>query len=102
MSDVEIIREPKKVAPSAPVAPKTWRIILEDNDDIPPTGQFFGINGKGFILKSGVEAEVPESIIGILNDAIQSAPVRDPDNNNKIIGYKDRLRFPYRVVRQPK
>ena len=30
---------------------KRVRIVLEDNDTIPPTGQFIGVNGKGYILR---------------------------------------------------
>jgi hypothetical protein len=30
------------------------RIVLEENDGIPPNGQFFGINGVGYLLKPGI------------------------------------------------
>lgn len=98
---VEVIKAPKS-APATPPKPLyPWRILLEDNDLIPTSGQFFGINGKGFTLKAGMEADVPESIVHILNDAIVSVAVKDPDTQ-RVIGYKERLRFPYRVLRQPK
>ncbi len=51
------------------------RIILEENDNIPPSGQFFGVQGKGYVLRPGEEADVPLSIIGILNTAVMSVPV---------------------------
>jgi hypothetical protein len=81
-----------------PVAPqeKRVRIILEENDNIPPTGQFFGVQGKGYVLRAGEEADVPISIIGILNTAVMSVPVKD--QGDRVMGYRDRLRFPYRVV----
>lgn len=75
---------------------KRVRIILEENDNIPPTGQFFGVQGKGYVLRPGEEAEVPLSIIGILNTAVMSVPVKD--QGDRVIGYRDRLRFPYRVM----
>lgn len=81
-------------------AEKYVRIVLEDNENIPPTGQFFGINGRHFVLKPGVPAEVPESIINILNDAVQDVPDRDPITQ-QVVGYRKRLRFPYRVVNTP-
>lgn len=87
--------EPLKV--DAVVGPRV-RIVLEDNDNIPPTGQFFGHNGKGYILRSGEPADVPPEIINILNDAIYDAPIVDPQTQ-QIIGYRKRLRFPYSVVK---
>lgn len=82
-----------------PKGKKTVRILLEENDEIPPIGQFIGINGTGYLLLPGVEVDVPENIIEVLNNAIKSKPVIDP-NNRRVIGYRDALRFPYRVIRQ--
>lgn len=77
-------------------AERRVRIVLEESDLIPPTGQFFGVQGKGYYLRAGEEASVPVSIIGILNTAVMSVPVMD--SGQRVIGYRDRLRFPYRVV----
>lgn len=82
--------------PSTP-GTRLVRIMLEENDNIPPTGQFFGINGRSYILKAGVEADVPAEIINILNDAEQSVPDVDP-YTNQVMGYRKKLRFPYRVI----
>jgi len=76
---------------------KRVEIVLEDNDGIPPTGQFFGHNGNGFMLKPGVKAIVPLELIDILNNAIYDAPEVDP-TTRQIIGYRPRLRFPYRIT----
>jgi hypothetical protein len=76
-------------------APRT-RIMLEENDQIPPNGQFFGADGVGYMLKAGEEADVPESIISILNSAVMSVPVLD--DGNRVTGYRDKLRFPYRII----
>jgi hypothetical protein len=72
------------------------RIMLEESDQIPPTGQFFGVQGKGYVLRPGEAADVPMSIIGILNTAVMSVPVKDA--GDRVVGYRDKLRFPYRVV----
>jgi hypothetical protein len=96
----KVIDEPvqrKKAAPTKSVE-KRVRIILEENDEIPPTGQFIGHNGVGYILKPGQEASVPAKILNVLNDAIKSVPITD--GSNTVIGYKDKLRFPYRVLGQ--
>ena len=76
---------------------KTLKILLEDNPDIPPTGQFIGHNGVSYMLKPGVWVDVPLPIIEILNNAVQQVPDRDPATN-QIIGWRDKLRYPYRVA----
>lgn len=75
---------------------KRVKIILEENDQIPPTGQFFGVQGRGYVLRPGEVAAVPLSIMNILNCAVMSVPVVDA--GQRVVGYRDRLRFPYRVV----
>lgn len=72
------------------------RIILEENENIAPGGQFFGVNGKGYMLRPGEEADVPLSVIEVLDNAIMSTPVMNAEQS--IVGYRDRLRFPYRVI----
>jgi hypothetical protein len=93
-----VVREvQKKAPPKAVIKEKRIRIILEQNDNIPPTGQFFGLNGVGYMLKPGLAADVPEGIVNILNDAVMSVPVIDP-TTQQVINFQDRLRFPYRVI----
>lgn len=79
-----------------PVTGKRVKIMLEENDSIPPTGQFFGHNGRGYLLRPGEEAEVPEEILNILDDAVMSVPYTDASGT--VLGYRDKLRFPYRVI----
>jgi hypothetical protein len=73
------------------------RIVLEDNDQIPPGGQFIQVNGAPFMLVPGYEVDVPVSLLDVLDHAITSVPVLD--ENKSVVGYRDRLRLPYRVVR---
>lgn len=78
------------------VAEVRTKIVLEDNDQIGPNGQFFGAQGKGYLLRPGEPVEVPESILNILDTAVTSVPIQD--SSQTVIGYRDRLRFPYRVL----
>jgi hypothetical protein len=78
---------------------RTW-IILEENEEIPPSGQFFGHNGDGFLLKPGEAALVPNRLIEILDHAVLSVPVVDP-TTKRVIGHRERMRFPYRRVAAP-
>ena len=96
--EAAVVREaPVRVQEKPVITEPRVRIVLEENDNIPPTGQFFGADGKGFMLKPGMEAVVPLSIINILNTAIMSVPQIDPATK-QVTGFRDRLRFPYRVL----
>jgi hypothetical protein len=87
------------VVPAKGMTERTW-IQLEENDEIPPTGQFLGHNGNGYLLKPGEPAHVPNHIIEILDHAVTSSPVVDPVTK-QVIGHRDRMRFPYRRIAAP-
>lgn len=75
--------------------PKMVKIMLEENDQIPPTGLF--ISGtKDWVLRPGEEVDVPEEIVGILKDAVYDAPVFN--SAQQVVGYRPRMRFPFRRV----
>lgn len=97
---IEPLETPNKVPPANPMTGhKRMRIMLEDSTDIPPNGLFLSHNGNTFMLKSSMEVSVPMPLIEILNNAVTSVPVVDP-NTQRIIGYRKRLRFPYRVLNE--
>lgn len=78
---------------------RVW-IVLEDNDQIPPTGLFLGHNGNSFLLVPGEPVAVPSYLIEILEHAVTSVPVTDP-RTKRVIGHRERMRFPYRRVAEP-
>lgn len=80
--------------------PKRVWIHLEENDDIPPTGLYIGHNGTGYLLKAGEPVSVPSFLLGVLDAAITTGAVTDP-TTRQVIGYRDRMRFPYRRVAAP-
>jgi hypothetical protein len=85
------------IKPVLRAKPKTIKIILEANENIPPTGQFFGINGVSFILRAGEPAVVPWGIKEILDNAVENTPVRD--GSNRLVSTRKKLRYPYTIVR---
>lgn len=91
------IKAPAPVKAPPVGMPKTVKIILEENENIPPNGQYFGLNGRGYLLRPGEVANVPPAIIEILDHAIMSAPVID-SVYRRVVGYRSRLRYPYRIM----
>lgn len=73
------------------------RIVLEENDAIPPTGLFVGDNGVGYILRAGEEVEVPKAVLEILNNAVMSVPVVDPQTL-EVVNYRSKKMYPYSRV----
>ena len=78
--------------------PATTRIILDETDNMPPTGQMFQINGRAFLIVPGVPVDVPDVVIEVLDNAVHSVPTRNAAL--QVTGYRDRHRFPYRVLRR--
>src|SRR5271166_2734932 len=103
----DYVREAPKVRPNSTTEgmraynEDRVRIILEEQRGIPPTGQYFGLQGIGYILKPGVLADVPVGIVDILNHAIEAEPVVD-DETQKVVRFRNKLRLPYRVLRHIK
>lgn len=76
---------------------KRVKIVLEENDAIPPGGQFFGVNGVGYQIQPGKPVDVPEFLLGVIDNAVASKPVFNDDG--QVVGYREVPRFPYRVIR---
>lgn len=73
------------------------RIVLDENELIPPTGQFFGDNGVGYILRPGEEALVPPGIIEILENATTAVAVKDP-TTLEVVGYRQKRMYPFTIL----
>lgn len=91
------VKAKRKAMADTPKVRKMTRILLEESNNIPETGLYLGHNGKGFLLKPGVQVDVPPEIIEILDHAVQSIPTVDPQNF-AITGMRDQMKYPYRVI----
>lgn len=92
------VEQPEVVKPPE----KKVTIILEENENIPPTGQFVqygsGYELHSFIIRPGEEVTVPRAVLNVLDNAVQDIPQIDP-TTRQVVGYRKSLRFPYRVIR---
>lgn len=100
VADAEVVEaeKPKRAPRKNKSAPKNAGyvdIMLEENEEIPPTGLFIGINGRSYLLKPGMKVAVPQGIIDVLDNAVMASPKIDP-STKRVVGYKERLRYPYR------
>jgi hypothetical protein len=66
------------------------KIVLEEDPGIPPTGLYISANGRPYLLMPGVEAEVPQEVVSVLNDAVTRcrSSIRKPSAST---GYRPRL-----------
>lgn len=76
------------------------RIVIEENEGIPPGGQFISINGFAYNIIPGEEVDVPEQLLDVLDNARVSRPIRN--KHLQIVGYRQASRVPYRIVRKSK
>jgi hypothetical protein len=90
------LAKPKKGKAAKSDTEERVRILLEDNDQVPPGGQFLAVNGRSFLIQANREVDVPRCVCDVLDHAVMSVPVKDEFDT--VIGYRDRLRFPYRII----
>ena len=72
-------------------------ISLHDNEDIPPPGQFFGVNGRAFNLRSNTWYKVPAWLLSTVDNCVIERPVKD--EHLRLVGTRQMKRFPYEVYR---
>lgn len=93
----------KKVAAAEPapapeaVTKNTIRILLEESNDIPPSGLFLQHNGRPYMLKPGMEVDIPLFLKEILDHAIITVPQVDPITR-QVVGWRSRQKYAYRVI----
>jgi hypothetical protein len=91
----------KSEAPKVASESKRSWVILDDNDDIPPTGLFVSHNGNPYLLTTGEPIHVPDHILEILDNAVTSAPITD-ERTKRVVGTRERPRYSYRRVAAPR
>lgn len=70
-------------------------ITLHDSKEIPPGGQFVGVNGKQFWIKPGIKVIVPRYVCAALDNAIIGVP--DVNEKMQVVGVRNTPRLTYTV-----
>lgn len=70
-------------------------IIIDEPNNAPSNQQFFGHNGKGFLITFGEPVSVPRELLNVLNECVQTRTI--PQEGGGFVE-RDSLRFSYRIV----
>lgn len=54
-----------------------------------------GVNGRAYLIERGVEVDVPESVVHVLNLAVEQSPVLDGE---RVTGFRSVPRYPVQVL----
>ena len=87
----------KKAEAATAAGEQLFDITLHDSPEIPPNGQFIGINGKQYVLKPGVRVRVPASVLEVLDNAVHAVP--ELDANMRVMGMRNAPRLTYTLHR---
>ncbi|HLU83723.1 MAG TPA: hypothetical protein VKZ43_09995 [Trueperaceae bacterium] len=85
-------QKPTKAATSAN-GERMYAITLHDNKEIPPNGQFIGVNGRQFLLRPGHKVRVPASVLEVLNNAVHALP--EINEKMQVTGMRNAPRLSY-------
>lgn len=70
-------------------------ITLHDSPEIPPGGQFVGVNDKQFRIRPGIKVVVPRYVVEVLDNAVQGVP--DVNDKMQVVGTRSAPRLSYTV-----
>lgn len=70
-------------------------IIVDEPNNSPSSQQFFGLNGKGFLITFGEKVRVPRALLNVLNECVETRSI--PQQGGGVVE-RDSLRFSYRIV----
>lgn len=54
-----------------------------------------GVNGRAYLIERGKEVDVPESVLHVLNLAVEQAPVLEGE---RVMGFRSVPRYPVQVL----
>ncbi len=75
---------------------RRFRVIVNEGGEKEPDHVFVGVNGVGFKIQRGTEVVVPESVVHVLQNAVQTLWVKRKDENGREYMEPRRVqRFPF-------
>lgn len=89
-----VVTEAMEAEAEAEESARVW-IIVDEPHNAPSSQQYFGLNGKGYLITFGEKVSVPRELLNVLNECIETRSI--PQEGGGVVE-RDVLRFPYRVV----
>lgn len=77
---------------------KSVRVMFDDVEEAVGGNIFVSINGEAFLIKTGIEVDVPDFLLDHLDNSVTGEPIVD-QRTRRVAGYRNVTRFPYRVMR---
>jgi hypothetical protein len=79
---------------------KRTKIVIDEHldpgQDQMNTDVFVGVNGRGYLIKRGVTADVPDEVLHVLNNAVQTVYVEGPNGQEFT---RDVPRFNVKIIK---
>jgi hypothetical protein len=76
---------------------KKVRIVIEESDDENASNEVFvSVQGYAYQIRRGVPVEVPESVLEVLNHAVQTKMIQNMETYE--MTYRDVPRYTYRIL----
>lgn len=81
-------------------SPKNWvrdRIVIHPTAEIPKDGLFFGLNGIQYLVKAGVELDLPRPVIQMLQTRIRRDTIKGDDG---VDYHRDVQRITFTMIKE--
>jgi len=77
------------------------RIVIHESLEIPKEGMFVSLNGYSFLIKPGVEVDLPRPVRLMLDTRIKTETVMQDDGNGRFVEHRRNIpRITYTLIKE--
>lgn len=86
---------------TTPIGHVRDRVIINESSEIPKEGMFISLNGFPFLVKPGIEVDLPRPVLRMLDTRIKTETIHQDDGNGRIVEHKRNIpRITYRIIKE--